>query len=77
MTGIWALFTPVVEHLGVSELRALVREFHNYGRAAETVIMEKNDRAIRFAVLFGFQPTEGTTEIAGQTFRLWRTKWPS
>lgn len=74
---IWALMTPVIEHLSISEIRSLVKEFREYGRSVETVIMEGNDRAIRFATLFGFFPTEGIVEIANQNFRLWRTKWPS
>lgn len=74
---LWALMTPLVERLTISELRTIVREFKSYGESVETVIMEGNERAARFAALFGFEPTLGTLEIVGQPFRLWRTKWRS
>lgn len=72
---IWALMTPIIEMLTISEMRSLVREFKTYGQIAETVIMEENHRAGRFATLFGFKPTAGVVEIAGKDFRIWRTEW--
>lgn len=74
---VWALMTPIIEMLTISEMRALVKEFRSYGEMAETVVMEGNKRAARFAALFGFEPTEGVVDIAGNPFRLWRTKWRS
>ena len=72
---IWALMTPVIEMLTISEMRTLVKEFRSYGQMAETVVMEENERAKRFAALFGFKPTAGMVEIAGKDFRIWRTEW--
>lgn len=74
---IWALMTPIVEMLTISEMRTLVKEFRSYGGHAETVIMEEFERAARFASLFGFKPTLGQVEIAGKMFRIWRTEWRS
>lgn len=72
---IWALTTPIIEMLTISEMRTLVKEFREYGEIAETVIMEENDKAARFAALFGFKPTLGMVQIAGKDFRIWRTEW--
>ncbi|HEY9155585.1 MAG TPA: hypothetical protein VIM69_10660 [Opitutaceae bacterium] len=72
---IWALMTPIIEMLTIAEMRTLVKEFRSYGETAETVIMEENHRAARFASLFGFKPTLGMVEIAGKDFRIWRTEW--